>query len=174
MPNSDSLASTLAKHARLFNKVVPFDTVKDKLLLMDFTSSTNYQFADVINDTQKFSSYIHHILQQHHCRYGIGGYNEHRTVYARSDIFNNDKNAVLAGNKTVEPRRLHLGIDIWGQAGTPVYVPIGGVVHSFAFNDNYGDYGATIILQHQLDTIVFHTLYGHLSTKDLQGLKEGK
>ena len=49
-----------------------------------------------------------------------------------------------------------------------------GTVHSFAFNDNYGDYGATIILKHELDGVVFHALYGHLALKDLDGLYEGK
>ena len=33
---------------------------------------------------------------------------------------------------------------------------------------------ATVILQHQLETKVFYTLYGHLSFKDLTPLKEGK
>jgi murein DD-endopeptidase MepM/ murein hydrolase activator NlpD len=170
----DTLINTLTKRKQLFHKVVPFDTFRDKLLLIDFTAATNYQFADVINDTAQFTDYIQKILQQTHSRYGIGGYNEHRTIYTRSDIFNNDKSLVAAGNKNVEPRRLHLGIDIWGNASVPVYVPIGGVIHSFAFNNTHGDYGATIILQHQLDTVVFHTLYGHLSLKDLDGLKEGK
>jgi hypothetical protein len=174
MPNSDTLTSTLAKHKLLYSKVVPFDAVNDRLLLMNFTASTHYQFADVIDDTNKFTHYVRRLLNETNCKYGIGGYNEYRTIYTRSDIFNNDKNVATKTNKAVEPRRLHLGIDIWGQVGTPVHVPLGGVIHSFAFNDNYGDYGATIILQHQLDTIVFHTLYGHLSLKDLQGLKEGK
>ncbi|MBC7722657.1 MAG: peptidoglycan DD-metalloendopeptidase family protein, partial [Pedobacter sp.] len=45
---------------------------------------------------------------------------------------------------------------------------------SFAFNNNYGDYGATIILQHELDGVTFYTLYGHLSIKDLDNLYKGK
>lgn len=48
------------------------------------------------------------------------------------------------------------------------------VVHSFAFNDHYGDYGATIILHHRLETFSFYSLYGHLSLQDLSGLTEGK
>ena len=43
-----------------------------------------------------------------------------------------------------------------------------------AFNDFYGDYGATITLLHQLDGVKFHTLYGHLSLRDIQGLQEGE
>jgi len=169
----DPLVNILAKRKQLFHKVVPFDGFNDKLLVMDFTEASPYQFADTVSDTQQFSNYIQSLLQQHNSRYGIGGYAENRTIYSRSDIFNTDKHNVTA-SKTEEPRRLHLGIDIWGSSGTPVYVTMGGVIHSFAFNDKFGDYGATIILQHQLDTIVFHTLYGHLSLADLQGLKEGK
>ncbi len=174
MSNSDALVSTLIKRKQLFHKVVPFDAAKDKLLLMDLTASTAYQFADIINDTEKFSSYVTQLLHANNCKYGIGGYDEHRTLYSRSEAFDLDKYALSKNSTVAEPRRLHLGIDIWGSVGTPVFVPLGGTVHSFAFNNHYGDYGATIILQHQLDTIVFHTLYGHLSLKDLQGLKEGK
>ena len=33
-----------------------------------------------------------------------------------------------------------------------------------------GDYGATIILKHVLEGVTFHSLYGHLSVADLEGL----
>jgi peptidoglycan LD-endopeptidase LytH len=46
-------------------------------------------------------------------------------------------------------------------------------VHSFAFNDHFGDYGATIILSHSLDGVAFYTLYGHLALADLEHLREG-
>ena len=174
MVSSDTLISTLIKRKQVFHNVVPFTAAKDKLLQMDFTASTHYHFAEVVNDTDKFSAYIAQLLKAGHYKYGIGGYNEHRTLYARSEVFNDDKDAVHKKDAAAEPRRLHLGVDIWGEEGTPVFVPLGGVLHSFAFNDNYGDYGPTIILQHQLDSVVFHTLYGHLSLKDLHGLKEGK
>ena len=97
-------------------------------------------------------------------KYGIGGYNEFRPLYGGSKVFDDHQ----------EPRRLHLGIDIWGAAGTSVYAPMGGMVHSFAFNDQQGDYGATIILKHQLKSSVFHTLYGHLSLADIKQWREGQ
>ncbi|HWB26513.1 MAG TPA: peptidoglycan DD-metalloendopeptidase family protein [Chitinophagaceae bacterium] len=173
MVSHNNLISTLIKHKQLFTRVVPFDAGVDKLLLMDFTVNNTTLTNEIITDTSKFSNYVSNLLKSNNCKYGIGGYNEHRTVYARSGVFDNDKYNTGV-NKTSEPRRVHLGIDIWGEIDTPVFVPLGGVVHSFAFNNNYGDYGATIILQHQLDTTVFHTLYGHLSLKDLYPLKEGK
>ncbi len=72
------------------------------------------------------------------------------------------------------PRRLHLGVDIWGAAETPVYAPLSATVHSFAFNAAFGDYGATLILQHRLDDLIFHTLYGHLSLKSIEDKREGQ
>ena len=48
------------------------------------------------------------------------------------------------------------------------------MVESFAYNNNLGDYGATIILQHQLQTVNFYSLYGHLSLKDLENIRLGQ
>lgn len=78
------------------------------------------------------------------------------------------------GETEAEPRRLHLGIDIWGKPYTPVMSPCDGVIHSYAFNDDFGDYGATIILSHNLDGTPFHTLYGHLSLNSIKNLREGE
>ena len=159
----NSLENVLLKYQSTFGKVVDFNAANDKLLHFDF-SSANTAFPDeLVTNTQQFTEYINHQLATRQCKYGIGGYNEDRVLYKRSKHFNGE-----------EARSIHLGIDIWGNADTKVYVPIGGTVHSFAFNNNFGDYGATIILQHQLDTVLFHTLYGHVSLKDLVTLQEGK
>jgi murein DD-endopeptidase MepM/ murein hydrolase activator NlpD len=157
------LADILLKHQQVFTKVVPFNTANNKLLLMNFTATNTSLTTEILNNTSLFSEYINQQLATANALYGIGGYNEHRTIYSRSEVFGGE-----------EPRRLHLGIDIWGKAGTPVSVPIGGTVHSFAFNNQYGDYGATIILQHQLDTVTFYTLYGHLSYNDLNRMHKGR
>ncbi len=73
-----------------------------------------------------------------------------------------------------EPRRLHLGVDIWGDAGTPVYAPLAGTIHSYKDNAHFGDYGPTIILQHDLDGLIFYSLYGHLSRGNLKGIAIGQ
>lgn len=162
--NDPVLTEILRKNGHLFLPVVPFDPKKDRLLLMDFTSANPELGAGLAGGFEGLGVYVEEQLQRSGCRYGIGGYDENRTVYSMSRVFDD----------AVEPRRLHLGIDIWGKAGTPVYVPIGGMIHSFAFNDRVGDYGATIILKHQLQTAVFHTLYGHVSVSDLGKLREGQ
>lgn len=162
-----TLETKLQQNQNLFHSVVPFNPLTDKLLSMDFTAANTELSHSIINNTTLFTQYIDKKLSAHQALYGIGGYDEHRSIYTRSDVFNST-------NKSDEPRRLHLGIDIWGKAGTPVFAPLGGVVHSFAFNDAYGDYGATIILLHQLNGTAFHTLYGHLSVSNLANLEEGK
>ncbi len=172
---------------------MPFDTTRDKLYPFDFTErNTSLSPADIA-DTERFACWINSTLQLNKARYGIGGYGEHRTLYARSKHF--DK-ALVAGSESdrgvanfgvaggvvpdgdpageAEARRLHLGVDIWGPSGTKVMAPLPGIVHSFAFNNNDSDYGATIILTHNLDGTGFHTLYGHLSLNSIKNLYEGQ
>jgi len=165
------LRNVLQKNRLNFNKVVDFKPTTDKLFLFNFTASNSELGINDIIDTAIFSKYINNKLQTTNCKYGIGGYGEDRILYKRSELFDS---SVLKNAQTSEARSIHLGIDIWGPAGTKVYIPMGGTVHSFAFNNHFGDYGATIILQHQLETITFYTLYGHLSRVDLANMQEGK
>ena len=184
-----SLSGVLDRHATGFHSVVPFDPARDRLHAFDFTERNTTLSPNDIADTECFAAYINRTLQSQQARYGFGGYNEHRTLYARSKHFGSTASAATdtasAATDTAslpssaippseEPRRLHLGIDIWGPAGTRVMAPLAGIVHSFAFNNNDSDYGATLILTHQLDGIVFHTLYGHLSLNSLKNLEEGQ
>jgi murein DD-endopeptidase MepM/ murein hydrolase activator NlpD len=157
---ADPVIQSLNKSAATFHPVVPFNPGKDRLLQMDFTAGNKDLTEEIYSDLSRFSTYINTKLEQSAYRYGIGGYNEQRSIYASSSHFD------TAG----EPRRLHLGTDIWASAGTPVYAFMGGRVHSFAFNKAAGDYGATLILLHQLDGFAFHTLYGHISLKDIENL----
>ena len=157
-----TLSDTLQEHQLQFVPIVPFNPSQDKLLRFDFTTNNKTLTPQTVQDTKAFTQYIEAELIKEKCTYGIGGYNENRTLYARSAVFDG-----------AEPRRLHLGIDIWGSLGTPVYAPLDGVVHSFAFNDAFGDYGATIILKHELAGHTFHTLYGHLSLNAIRYLSVG-
>ena len=158
---STRLVNTLLHHRHTFHPVVAFNPATDKLLPLDFTATNTELTEDIFTYTKHFAWYINKKLEGY--KYGIGGYNEDRILYKRSELFDGK-----------EKRSIHLGMDVWSAAGTKVFVPLGGTVHSFAFNNNFSDYGATIILQHQLDTVVFHTLYGHLSLKDIANLQEGK
>jgi murein DD-endopeptidase MepM/ murein hydrolase activator NlpD len=174
MMNND-LENVLIKNRTAFHQVVNFKSATEKLFQFDFTSSNKDLTSADIADTQKFAQYVERKLESHQAKFGIGGYNENRVLYKRSNLFeakDSSSDSDLEGPSA--SRSIHLGIDIWGPVGTAVYVPIGGMVHSFAFNNHFGDYGATIILKHQLDTIVFYTLYGHVSLVDIAQLHAGQ
>jgi len=168
----NEIVSRLNNHTAEFYNVVPFQIGTDKIAALDL-SANNKSFTDVIyQDLELFTQYINDQRRKADARYLLGGYAEVREMYRRSNLF--DRNQSDHHTINEEPRSLHLGIDIWGEAGTPVFAPLGGMVHSFAFNNQLGDYGATIILQHQLETINFFTLYGHLSLADISGLRTGR
>lgn len=164
---TDPFDNIIRKYQSTFHPVVKVDPSRDRLLVMDLTEKNRSLTAEVLNDTQRFTDYVQQQLQNAGARFGIGGYAELRTVYSRSKVFDGERPGE-------EPRRLHLGIDIWGAAGTPVYAFMGGMVHSFAFNDRPGDYGATLVLLHQLDGLPFYTLYGHISLRDIQTRAAGQ
>lgn len=154
----------LMQYRSEFHPVVPWEK-SDQLLRMDFTAANTELTDDILTNTNHFIQYINNKLKAAEAKYGIGGYNEHRTVYSRSKVFD----APDGG----EPRRVHLGVDIWGKPYTKVMAPLDGIIHSFAFNNAYGDYGATIILTHNLSGLIFHTLYGHLSLNSIKNMHEG-
>lgn len=157
-------SSQLLAHS--FHPVVPFDKDRDSLWQLDLTPANTALTDELLADTSSFSAYITSKMKEAGARYAIGGYAEHRTVYRFSRVFD-------AAAEEEEPRRLHLGTDIWGRPNTAVMAPLEGIVHSFAFNNQPGDYGATILLTHQLQGSVFYTLYGHLSLNSIKNLREG-
>lgn len=143
--------------------LLPFDFQRDPYLILDFSASNpDLNHLDLTN-TAAFTDYVFSRLRAAGAVVGVGGYNEHRTIYRRSHHFGQSK----------EPREVHLGIDFWADAGTPVFAPMDGVVHSFQDNAHFGDYGPTIILEHDMPTGKLYSLYGHLTRESLSGLFDG-
>ncbi|MBD1210539.1 MAG: peptidoglycan DD-metalloendopeptidase family protein [Ignavibacteria bacterium] len=159
-----NFAALFRKHQHTFAQIVPLET-SDKLYALDLTTAHTALTREILDNASAMTAFIQRELERTGTRYAIGGYAEHRNLYDQYPNF---------GSRHEEPRRLHLGIDIWGSAGTPVFAPLGGRVHSFKNNAAFGDYGGTIILHHELDGASFHTLYGHLALRSLEGLYEGK
>jgi len=143
-----------------FASIVPFRLDETDTMVLDL--SIDNTILDKVNlwQTAEFDRWLKQLLQKNHKQAAIGGYLENRRIYRRSKHF--------------EGRSIHLGIDIWAEAGTPVFAPIDAEVHSFQNNTAWGDYGPTIILEHCVAGSIFYTLYGHLSLRSLEGLYEGK
>jgi murein DD-endopeptidase MepM/ murein hydrolase activator NlpD len=148
-----------------FRPVVPFDPEQDSLCHLDLSASNDELSEAVYSDLDKFNVYIENVRRRCGARYLIGGYAELRKIYGMSNLFD--------ASVSEEPRRLHLGVDIWGPAGTPVYAPTEGRLHSCAWNGARGDYGGTLILVHETGGMTWHTLYGHLSKATMTGKCKG-
>jgi 4-aminobutyrate aminotransferase-like enzyme/Ser/Thr protein kinase RdoA (MazF antagonist) len=122
---------------------------------------------------------------------GVGQYDEPRLLYT-SPVF-------ASGVAEGETRTIHVGLDLFAPAGTPVHAPLDGVVHLVTVNDGPLDYGGVVILRHEArdrgtgaqapstrhdlashqspgtrhQAPEFFTLYGHLSPSSLEGLRVG-
>lgn len=118
-----------------------------------------------LSNAEKFEDFIEHYLLTNNSKIAFGGYNEIRNIYKRSLVFKNDIS---------DERNIHIGLDLWIRAGTIVLAALDGKVHSFQNNKSLGDYGPTIILEHEIKNVKFYTLYGHLSEESLIDLDIGK
>ena len=91
----------------------------------------------------------------------VGRYGEARLLYDAPAFH-------TRGDHGPEARTVHLGLDLFAPAGTPVHAPLAGTVLAVADNDRPLDYGPTVILRHVTpDGDGFHTLYGHLDRDTL-------
>ena len=86
------------------------------------------------------------------------------------ELYSNDNFAIEGSDET---RTIHLGVDVFCAAGTPVYAPMDGVVESVANNDSELDYGPMLIIRHGEENGL-RTLYGHLSLDTLEWVREGQ
>lgn len=150
------------------NSVNVIDTAYDKSDYVPLDLSvTNTALQKVnVSSSADLGIYVNQHIKKLNGKVAYGGYIETRGIYQRSTYFNEQVNPS-------DERNIHLGIDIWIDAGTNVLAALDGKVQSFNNNTNHGDYGPTIILEHQLDGVRFFTLYGHLSLKSLSGLEVG-
>jgi peptidoglycan LD-endopeptidase LytH len=144
----------------------PLDYDFSNMEIMDLDLSVGNSYFEKFDkiDNSIIEKYIVNKLKEQVADIAIGGYGEDRAIYRKSTHFGKGEDA----------RTIHLGIDLWCQAGTKVLAPFQGKVHSFADNSNFGDYGPTVILEHEIPEGKFYTLYGHLSKKSLESISEGK
>ena len=161
-----SLTSLLRRHQAEFGPVLPLDLNAATVTRLDFSATNPTVLHADLRDTAAFNELVNNLLAEAGATVGIGGYLENRVIYRRSPHF--------GPGAAEEARSLHLGVDVWVPAGTPVLAPLPATVHSLADNDNFGDYGPTVILQHELEGTVFYSLYGHLSRAEWRALRPGQ
>lgn len=153
----------LSKHAADFYPVVPYTPGTHKALPVQLNDIEGLT-AEAVSHTDIFCNVMREYRLNKQADYLYGGYREHRMIYQRSALFGSGATS----------RTYHLGVDVWCEAGTPVFTPLGGTVHGVGFHEGYGNYGGTLIMQYQLDTTVFHVLFGHLSADVIKDKQPGQ
>ncbi|MBN1939647.1 MAG: aminotransferase class III-fold pyridoxal phosphate-dependent enzyme [Candidatus Aminicenantes bacterium] len=158
-----------------FAPVLGFPLRNEPKIVFDLSVGTPlFANPEVVDDTAAWTRILFEEMTRKGARVGIGRADEARIIYV-SEQFR------PAGRPYAEGRTVHLGIDLFAAAGTPVFAPAEGVVKYARDNDRRLDYGPTIILEHRADAVgpggrplVYNTLYGHLSRTSLPGMLPGR
>lgn len=131
---------------------------------LDLSVSNKDLYKIDVSNSRELGSYIENQMALSNVDVAFGGYDEVRGIYKRSEHFETSDDA----------RNIHLGLDLWSNAEESIIAPLSGIVYSLKNNTNYGDYGPTVILKHEIEEFVFYTLYGHLSIETLDNLEIGQ
>ncbi len=174
VPIEEKLINWLQKEQVNFAPILGKTIAKEDYTVLDLSvGSLEMGNTDILEDAHQLHKQISRLLEDQGVNYGIGRYNEVRSIYTTD-------NYLVKGNEGPEWRTIHLGIDIFAEANTPIYAPLEGKVHSFQNNDLDRDYGPTIILEHEFtsektgEKHSFYTLYGHLSLASIESLEVGQ
>ena len=119
------------------------------------------------NDPDWFQYKINAIQKSHSRKIIAGGYLEPRPIYTTAAY-------EKAGNQGIEHRTLHLGVDFWLPASTPVHVLFDGEIVTAVYDRLDKGYGGLIIVKHTAGNLRFFTLYGHLSKESVSHKKPGE
>ncbi len=145
-------------------KVIESSIPYSKYIPLDL-SVANTELSEMDSGNAKtFEAYVENLLQKNNAKVAFGGYNEVRNLYNQTHLFNDEQS---------DERNIHIGMDLWIKAETPVLAALDGTVYGFDFNAGKGNYGPTIILKHTIENQSFYTLYGHLSVESIENIEIG-
>ncbi|GAA3579173.1 aminotransferase class III-fold pyridoxal phosphate-dependent enzyme [Snuella lapsa] len=121
---------------------------------------------EAFNDLTRFEFKINQLQNQYPEKIIAGGYLEPRPLYDTSEY-------EKTGNYGKEYRTIHLGVDFWLPAHTPVHAIFDGTVVTAVNGAGNKGYGGLIILKHDIEGITFFTLYGHNAIASITQHKVG-
>jgi 4-aminobutyrate aminotransferase-like enzyme/Ser/Thr protein kinase RdoA (MazF antagonist) len=168
-PAAEAIVQWLTAHQSQLAPVVQPDLRTATSLVLDWSvGSLDFPDDEIMDSLPAFTAHIFARMEAADATAGIGRYNEPRLVYT-TDQFQ------VATDELPESRTIHLGLDIFQPAGSPVFAPIEGVVRIAHNNTAPKDYGPVIVLEHTVPGVPpFFTLYGHLTPASLAGVQVGQ
>jgi len=132
------------------------DFLKGAPHVFDFSFNNPKTLEYNLTDFKQFNAMVFDELEASAHQWGIGRYLEERKSLLRA-----------YPNIIEEQRYYHLGLDIVVPYDTPMYAPLDAEIHKTGKETIVGNYGGYIILKHNVDGVVFYSLYGHLKTPHL-------
>ena len=167
-PRSRDVRGWLERHRQGASPVLPAEAMARPIVLDLSVASTELPPLDALPDGRRFARHVTRRLEDAGATVGIGRWDEARPLY-RGALFDHPSGDPLLR------RTVHLAVDLYAPADTPVLAPLDGRIHSLRDNAGFGDYGPTVIVEHAPgDGPVFWTLFGHLARASLHGLEPGQ
>jgi 4-aminobutyrate aminotransferase-like enzyme/Ser/Thr protein kinase RdoA (MazF antagonist) len=164
IPRAERLRRWLATKTPYFAPVIDVDLRNEPCVVLNLSVSSPLVSGDPTENAEpKLTRRVKEAIREADVRVAIGRYDEARLLYT----------APFFGGPTAskERRTIHIGLDLFADAGTAVYAPLTGRVAALADNATEQDYGPVIMLRHESDEgDTFFTLYGHLARTSLDGL----
>jgi 4-aminobutyrate aminotransferase-like enzyme/Ser/Thr protein kinase RdoA (MazF antagonist) len=168
VPGSESVVRWLQANAATASPLLETDLRTAPCLVFDLSVGSLLLGADPrAAATEVLSETLSREMDRAGVRVGVGRYDEARLFYAAP---------LFAGDGPDDERRtVHLGIDLFVEAGSALFAPLAGTVHTVANNTARQDYGPLMILRHETGGgPTFFTLYGHLSEDSILGKAVGQ
>ncbi len=157
----DAVTSWLKENTHQFEFVLQPKPIIEEMVLIDWSVESPLQDNVLELDLQAADRKITELLAGG--KMGVGRYCEPRLVYASEQF-----------SSVGERRTIHLGVDLFADAGTRVVAPQDGKIVVLHEIDKELDYGTLLILWHETDEGEgFYTLYGHLDWASTQHLSIG-
>ena len=129
--------------------------------IFDFSSDNPKTLEYRLTDFREFNQMVFDELDASSCKWGIGRYLEERKNLLRE-----------YPNIIKEQRYYHLGLDIIVPYDTPMYSPLDAEVYTTGKETLLGNYGGYVLLRHEVNRVVFYSLYGHLKTPHMVSVGE--
>ncbi len=169
VPHSESVCKWLEIRGETFSPLLDIDLGRAPCVVFDLgVDSPMVSGNPDHNREPALTRRIFTKLAEAGARVGIGRFDEPRLLYT-APLF------TPGGSPTGENRTVHLGMDFFAEAGTPVCAPLAGRVYAFANNKIDQDYGPVILMEHRTDKgEKFFTLYGHLAEASIKAIWKGK
>jgi len=161
----DAVVAWLSENTDASASVFPFGLETEPRIVV--TLGRNDPGTEYTNDPDAYGRWLDERMRHAGARYAIGLYGERREVYTTGQF---------ESAASDQRRSVHLGIDLFVPAGTPLHAPLAGTVVSVQDNDMPLDYGPTVIVEHRCgeDGPPFWTLYGHLARSTLTMVAPGQ